>query len=164
MSKERNSDSPEEIRGNDIRIAAMNLLARREHSRSELFAKLTRRYPDGEKVDRELDQLVTDGLQSDERFVKSFISGRLSRMQGPLKIHQELKRFNVEESLVSSAFSACDVDWQSLALEAVQRKFGGKNLGSRKEKDRARQFLYRRGFPSEICVGAVDELAKETES
>lgn len=162
MSKGESSSENKEIRGNDIRVSAMNMLARREHCRSELFDKLLRRFPDSQKIEEELDRLHTDGLQSDQRFVQSFIAGRISRYQGPLKIRQELKRFQLEEALVSQAFEAADIDWQQLAFEAAQRKFSNKDLSAFKEKDRARQFLYRRGFDSETCIHAIEKITKNS--
>src|SRR6056300_496899 len=159
MSKDENSSAPEEVRGNDIRVSAMNMLARREHSRSELFNKLIRRFPDSQKVEQELDRLQADGLQSDQRFVQSFIAGRISRNQGPLKIRQELLRFDLNETLVSAAFEKADTDWRELAIDAARRKFAGKSLKLPKERDRARQFLYRRGFDSETCVRAIEQVA-----
>jgi len=164
MSKEENSSAREEARGNDIRVSAMNMLARREHCRSELFTKLIRRFPDSQKVEQELDRLQADGLQSDQRFVQSFIAGRIYRNQGPLKIRQELQRFELNEVLVSEAFEEAGADWLELAVDAAKRKFAGKSLKLPKERDRARQFLYRRGFPSQTCVRAIEQVASELEN
>lgn len=163
MSKDESSSESKEIRGNDIRVSAMNMLARREHSRSELFEKLIRRFPDHDKVDQELSNLHSDGLQSDERFIQSFIAGRISRSQGPLKIRQELKRYDLDATLVAAAFEKVDQDWQRIAVEAAQRKFAGKNLKMPKERDRARQFLYRRGFDSDTCVRAIERVVSESQ-
>ena len=155
------SDKPDKQAGAAaIRIAAMNLLARREHSRSELADKLTRRFPDSPSIEQQLDQLQADGLQSDQRFTQAFINSRIGRLQGPLKIRQELNRFGLEDGLVSHTFEALSTDWLELALEAARRKFGAKNLTPPRERDRARQFLYRRGFDSETCVRAIDQLRR----
>lgn len=162
MSKDESSSEIEEIRGNDIRVSAMTLLAGREHSRAELFNKLVRRFPDAEKVDVELDRLEQEGLQSDQRFIHAFISGRVGRHQGPLKIRQELKRFELDEVLVTQVFDEMDIDWSQLAFEAAQKKFSTKDLSVFKEKDRARQFLYRRGFDSETCIRAIEQLTNES--
>ena len=51
-----------------VRLKAMDYLARREHSRRELALKLARKFPDSDELDRVLDTLAADGLQSDRRF------------------------------------------------------------------------------------------------
>lgn len=163
MSKDESSSEIEEIRGNDIRVSAMTLLARREHSRAELFNKLVRRFPDAEKVEFELNRLEQEGLQSDLRFVNSFISSRVGRYQGSLKIRQELKRFDLDEMLITRVFDEMEIDWPQLAFEAAQRKFSNKNLSLRRERDRARQFLYRRGFETSVCVRAIEQLASDSD-
>ena len=57
----------------DHRHIAMDLLARREHSRRELISKLKVRGFEGEEVEAYLDRLAEKGLQSDHKFAESYI-------------------------------------------------------------------------------------------
>ena len=66
MTSPTESDTPA-----DVRLAAMNLLARREHSRYELRNKLKRRYPDEVVIDEQLDRLVDERLLCDARFAEA---------------------------------------------------------------------------------------------
>ena len=59
----------------DIRRSAMNLLARREHGFNELVLKLSQRFPKDRAVEQ-VDRLQKEGLQSDDRFVESFLNSR----------------------------------------------------------------------------------------
>jgi len=51
-----------EITPADIRLAAMNLLARREHSVRELRNKLKRRFPDDSMIDEQIARLTGQNL------------------------------------------------------------------------------------------------------
>ncbi len=76
----------------DVRRAAMDLLARREHTRKELARKLSKKFRAvPEIVEEELDKLKAEGLQSDARLAEVFIRSRVSRGQGPVKIKMELR-------------------------------------------------------------------------
>ncbi len=56
----------------DVRLAAMDLLSRREHGSEELTNKLRRRFKRHENalniIMAELERLIAEGLLSDERF------------------------------------------------------------------------------------------------
>jgi len=76
----------------DVRRAAMDLLARREHSRYEIAVKLARRFGDNPKLfEQEVVKLTDEGLQSDRRLAEAFIRARTNRGRGPVKIKMELR-------------------------------------------------------------------------
>ncbi|MBT7313170.1 MAG: recombination regulator RecX, partial [Halieaceae bacterium] len=71
----------------ELRLAAMGLLARREHGSQELLVKLRQRFrrracPD-EQVQDVLTTLTKEGLLSDERFALSTVRQLVSRGYGP---------------------------------------------------------------------------------
>ena len=57
----------------ECRKKAMDLLARREHSRLELERKLTSRDYEAEEINATIEQLVADNLQSDSRFSEAYV-------------------------------------------------------------------------------------------
>ena len=63
------------LTASEVRVAALDLLARREHSAVELGTKLVKRFRsregDPDVVGRVVKQLVSDGLLSDQRFAVS---------------------------------------------------------------------------------------------
>ena len=73
-------------------MVAMNLLARREHSRAELKEKLLKREFEPDEVEATVASLADRNLISDERFAESFATGRIRRGQGPVRIRQELRQ------------------------------------------------------------------------
>ncbi len=108
----------------DVRIAAMDLLARREHARSELQSKLERRFDDAALVTRVLDDLAAENLQSDARYAESLLRQRMGRGYGPVRIRQEMRERGVDQERISAALEAVDPDWCEAATLAFQRKFG----------------------------------------
>ena len=133
----------------DIQATALRLLARREHSRGELHAKLCRRGFDAHGVDRVLAGLEADGDLSDERYARGFVRNRLERGLGTNRIRSELTRRGLPESLIEVALgqeTAGDDGWER--LEAVRsKKFGPEKPHTYQDKARQARFLQYRGFP-----------------
>ena len=97
------TDLPEEsesveINPIDIRVAAMNFLARREHSVQELRKKLTRRFAEESMVDEQILRLTSEGLQSNARFAESYARQRISRGYGPVRLREGLRERGVSEA------------------------------------------------------------------
>lgn len=83
-----------------IRLRAMGLLARREHSHLELHRKLADRFPEHvDLLDQVLVGLQQDNLQSDERFAEAFVSSRVRKGQGPHRISMELQQRGLDQPL-----------------------------------------------------------------
>ena len=138
-----------------VRHKAMDLLARREHSRTEMAGKLAvRGYADAE-IAAALDGLVADGLISDARFAEAFIASRLRKGQGPVRIRMELKKRGVADDIVQVYLDEPDVDWVELAIQVRQRKFGGSVPAEFSKQARQMRFLEYRGFTSEQIRAAI---------
>jgi len=133
----------------DIRLTAMNLLARREHSLKELRQKLRRRFADEQLIDHELARLAQENLQSDTRFAESFARQRAGRGYGPLRVRQEMRERGLSDSAIATAFEVADIDWYTLAAEVYHKKFGLAAARDIKEKARRVRFLQYRGFSAE---------------
>ena len=134
-----------------LRRAAMDTLARREHSRAELSQKLARKYPELEAhIPSVLDQLEGDALLSDERFTEAYTRYRRNRGVGPLLIRQELAGKGVASALISAWVDEADHQWQDSLHTVIARKARGVELNTLDA--RARQKLFRfclsRGFSS----------------
>lgn len=149
----------------ELRRAAMDLLARREHSRAELTDKLRRKFAEdvdqvGQLLPAVFDQLERDGLLSDARFVAAYVRYRRSRGFGPLLIRQELRGKGVSSALLDVALAANTSEWLESLRELVTRKQRlSSSEGDVQEARKARQKLYRfclsRGFTSEQIENAL---------
>ncbi|MFV8818090.1 regulatory protein RecX [Haliea sp. E17] len=149
----RSSDNPVTLA--DVRIAAMDLLARREQSARELREKLARRFGTTPLLEEAIEGLRAENLQSDARFAGSFLRQRVSRGYGPLRIRQELRQRGIDNDTIEIVFAEENVDWRELAISALERKFGFRGSesvredGDLREKARRIRFLQYRGFSHE---------------
>lgn len=140
----------------------MDLLARREYSFHELADKLGRKFCSGmaspsseleafeQLLFEQLGLLVADNLQSDQRFVESFVNGRKASGKGPLRIRQELKQKQLSAELISAAIDDNDDEWRLLAQQVYNKKFGGGEAKDYRDKSRRFRFMLYRGFPPSL--------------
>ena len=138
-----------------IRSSAMNYLSIREHSKHELKNKLLKKY--SHEVEQEIDQtmtsLISDNLQSDERFSEAYVRMRKNKGFGPIKITYELYTKGVSNELIQSSIYHSENDWLQ-AIEQVWIKKFSKDIKSDQQKQS--RFLYQRGFSHE----AINQLLR----
>lgn len=140
----------------DVRVAAMNFLARREHTLHELRKKLKRRFPDEQLIDEQLQQLVDENLQSDKRFAESFVRQRAARGKGPLRLRQEMRERGIPAADYELTMEEADIDWCQVAAEVMLKKFGEAKEIDIKEKARRSRFMQYRGFNVEHFKHLLD--------
>jgi len=141
MDSNNSSNKPEIA----IRRAAMDLLARREHSFQELTEKLRTRFPD-EDVIPPLEKLREENLQSDQRYLEAYVRYRSNRGFGPLKIEAELYPKGLDSAQVREALYSEEYDWTELCRAAKEKRFGNIDLSEPKERAKCQRFLQGRGF------------------
>ena len=133
----------------DVRLAAMNLLARREHSVRELRNKLKRRFPDHSMIDEQIARLTGQNLQSNLRFAECYARERIGRGYGPVRVREELRERGASALDVAAAMKELQVDWFVVASEVLLKKFGALAPSDIKEKARRARFMQYRGFIAE---------------
>jgi regulatory protein len=146
-----------QISGKDIRLSAMNLLARREHSRRELQEKLGKRFDNSRLISGVLTQLEADGLLSDQRYSEAYVNGRANKLYGPERIRHELRQAGINDALIEKTLDEAGIDWQERLLRLKQKKFG--NLPTQGIEERAKQqrFFQYRGFDAGM-IWKIDKL------
>jgi len=141
----KRSKRPEQSDGGDDRelvfARALNLLARREHSRQELRAKLVQRGVPEALAEAVTGELVERNLLNEGRFIEAFVRSRVERGYGPLKIEAELRARGIAEGVSAHLF-----DWIALARGARDRRFGRDHPRDWRERARQMRFLQQRGF------------------
>ena len=90
-------------------------------------------------------RLTAEGLASDERFSEQYARARMSRGYGPVRICHELRQRGISEES-SAAYLDMGEEWQALAADARQRRFGADQPGNPRERARQIRFLEYRGF------------------
>jgi regulatory protein len=141
--------------------AALELLARREHSRRELERKLAARGFADELSAATLDALEESGELAPARFTASFIRARAAKGQGPARIRAELAERGIDREQAAELMREADIDWAAIAIVVRDKRFGAQRPTDFKERARQARFLEYRGFDrSQIgcALGSGDEV------
>ena len=129
---------------------ALDLVSRREHSRHELMQKLNKRFPETMPIIEEaLDKLIANKILDDERFAEMYLNSRARKGFGPKKIEMELYSKRVDSFLIANAIEAYE-SWNENAENELKKKFKGIQPTDYQSKMRQKQFLFNRGFSSQI--------------
>lgn len=161
----------QELRPADVRRAAMDLLARREHSQQELTKKLASRFrrfkPPANLIETEVERLIEEGLLSDDRYAVSMFRQLLYRGLGPRRVQQELRLKGIRQTL-DTLFdeSGEHVDWFGLAEQTYRKKFSAPIEGDDRNerlKERAKRirFMQYRGFESDHYEWLLEERSSD---
>ena len=129
---------------------ALDLVSRREHSQYELIQKLNKRFPESMPVIEEVvKKLTINNILNDERFAEMYLNSRARKGFGPKKIEMELNSRKVESSLISNAIAEYE-SWTENAQNELLKKFKGIKPTDYNSKMKQKQFLFNRGFSSQI--------------
>lgn len=128
----------------------MQYLARREHSRAELQAKLQHFLKDGDDLEAVLDDLEKHNWLSDARAANLLVDSKRGRF-GSQRIAHELRQKGIAETLIDQAMPQLKETELDAAREVWQKKFG---VLPQDQKEKARQvrFLQSRGFSLEVIL------------
>jgi len=141
--------------------AALDLLARREHSRRELERKLGARGFADELITPTLDALEESGELASARFTESFIRARAAKGQGPARIRAELAERGIDREQAAALLHGAGIDWAEIACSARDKRFGAPRPTDFKERARQARFLEYRGFDRGqigCALGSGDDL------
>ena len=133
----------------EARKKAMDYLSRREYGFHELVEKLVLYGFLKEVVLIAVENLVSEGLQDDQRYVESFVQSRINQGKGPLRIQQELQHRKVSDNLINDAINETTENWFKLAEKVRLKKFGSKIPLDFQKKAKEMKFLKYRGFESD---------------
>lgn len=133
-----------------LKSRALRLLSQREHSCSELAAKLAKHICADDtaggtaEIARVVDELSKLGFVSDERTADTVLQAKAQRY-GPQKIRQVLQSKGISPDLISNAVDKARSTELDAARHLWERRFG---VSATDPKERARQyrFLTGRGF------------------
>ena len=133
-------------RAQRIYSQALSLLARREYSRKELAARLTRRGSPEDLAQQVLRDFAAAGWQSDERFAAALVASKTERGYGPLRIIAELKERGIDAEIITGSIRTGDPCWDERMLQTRAKHFGARLPVDRKERARQARYLVSRGF------------------
>lgn len=123
---------------------AIELLARREHSQQELKQKLLQRGFLLDEIECAINHLAESGLQSDQRFMETYVNKRVAAGYGPKQIAAELRQRGILD-LPEIIKDESNIYWQDLLKRVWQKKFASLP-NTPKEYAKQMNFLLYRGF------------------
>lgn len=134
----------------NIRRRAMDLLARREHSRYELKLKL-QKHGAFTIIDEVINVLETEQLLSEKRYAEMIVRNYGGRGYGPLFIQQKLLQQRVSETVVSQALLQSGYNWYEQAKKQRIKHFRDADCNDTKIRWKQIRYLQNRGFlPEQI--------------
>jgi regulatory protein len=147
------------------RVAALDALARRDHSTADLRRKLLQKGYDGSVVSALLESLSVERLLDDRRYMENFVAYHAARGQGPLRVRMELRRHGLEGAPVEDCLGNYP-EWLTQLRIARQKKFGAALPTTYPDRQRQARFLGYRGFTSaqiRSALGFDTELDRDIE-
>lgn len=115
-------------------------------------------------IDALVENLKKKGMVNDLEFAKVWVEARRkSRQKGIRAIKAELFQKGIEKEIIEEVVSGQVTGYseEELAKQALEKKMRvWKNLDPQKFKQKAYEFLMRRGFEYEVVKGAVEKLIK----
>jgi regulatory protein len=145
----------------EARKKAMDYLARREYGHQELVNKLCAAGFDVNLASRTVDQLRSEGLQDNRRFVEGFAQSRINQGKGPVRVRQDLRQRGIDPVLIDEVLQGFDDGWIELAKSVRQKKFGPALPDNFNDKARQMRFLQYRGFSQSHIQSAVGDNGDE---
>lgn len=113
---------PEEL-ARQAYARAIRLLGAREHTTTELRNKLGDSGFEADVIEATLEQLISSGYQSDERFATLYAEQLLRKYHGPMAISAKLSARGIDSSLSRDAIDALQADWCEVAADALRSRF-----------------------------------------
>jgi regulatory protein len=149
-----NSQEPASARS--LRSRAIAALSRRDHSRQELFRKLSALAESAEQLNAVLDTLEQEGLLSDQRYAESVARVRGARF-GSARVRQELEQKGVAAHLIQATTDELRDSEADRLREVWSKKFGVPPADFT-EAARQSRFLLQRGFSIELIRRLMRDL------
>lgn len=143
---------------------ALNMLAFRARSSSELARSLVRKGEERPHVDWAIGRLLEQGLLDDEAFARSFARTKVvGGGQSRRRVQQDLARRGVSRSVsdeaIDTVFEEEAVDQRSIVEEAARKKLRSlAGLDPAVQRRRLYGFLARRGYEIDDIRAALDAI------
>ena len=131
-----------------LKVRALRMLSRREHTRTELERKLGPHETQAGELAQVLDDLQAKGFISEARVVESLVNQRAARF-GLARLRQEMQQKGVSDEAQQEALATLKASEPERARLVWEKKFGAP---PQTDQERARQirYLMSRGFAAEV--------------
>jgi len=132
-----------------IKNVLLRLLARREQSRKELITKLSHKDFPLDLIESAIDDLATQGLQSDLRYAECLVESKRNQSVGPRKIKAQLQQHNIADELIRQLIDEQDENWFIQLDKLKQKRFGPQLPEDIRIRQKMNRYFIQRGFTYE---------------
>ena len=144
------------IKAISIKDRALGLLARREHSATELKRKLQQKGYASAAIDAGLSPLLLDGSVSDRRFTEAYVNMRMNRGYGPMRILAELRERGIPAELAHEYLNQETLDWYAVLNRQYLKKYAGAPVTDHQDKSKRIAYLQARGFRLDLIFDVIN--------
>lgn len=134
------------------------MLARRDHSLSELTTKLLAKGFPAAEIHTIVNHLSQSSLINESRFVENFIRWRRNRGYGPERINLELQARGISAEMIAEQLDIADNAWLTEASKVWKKRFKGKLPEDFKNRAKQMRFLQYRGFTREQIANLFEDI------
>lgn len=138
------------------RASALASLCMREHSIKEITDKLTRKEYQPDSIEIVVAECLKDNYLNDKRFAEIYWRSRARKGFGPNKIRLELKMRGIGSSMSELTSQQEDLDFYQVIENIYLKKFKGTKITDFKDKAKRQNYLYQRGFDSDLIRSILD--------
>ena len=139
--------------------AALRLLTAREYSKKELYKKLCAGHTRA-AAEAAVNRCVAERWQSDERYAQILCRHTVLSFHGEQKLRYDAKQKGISSELIAKFIE--ETDWTAVAFEFLKKRTHLQKQLSFKDRQKLMASLYRRGFLTDQCRDAVEQLAEIT--
>lgn len=135
--------------------------AYQDRCHQEVSEKLRSLGMDTETSDRIIVHLINHNFLSEERFARSFARGKHRiKHWGKIRIVRELKARSISQYNINAALKEIDPDEYAGNFEALADRFwlGLQESNSLKKQKKTFDFLYRKGFETDLIQEKLNQL------
>ncbi|HIV86258.1 MAG TPA: recombination regulator RecX [Candidatus Monoglobus merdigallinarum] len=137
---------------------ALRLLAARMYTAEEVADRLVRKGIGRMAAEEVVSELVSGGIIDDKYYAECYINDAVKiGRKGSYRIRQELLRKGLPKAVIDRAFDEADVDFYAALREYVSDKLSVTDISSRRDYERFRAMLARRGYTLDEIRSVLDE-------
>lgn len=162
-----NADEPKPKKVYDRKTAklkAADYCAYQERSQQQVRDKLYDYGLHHDEVEEVLTELIMEGFINEERFARAFIGGKFRMKKwGRQKILQGLRPHKISEYCIKKGMEEINPNeyWETLLSHASKKYEQIKGNSAYVVKGKLTQYLYGKGFESDLIREAIDQIVKD---
>lgn len=138
---------------------AAKFLSYRMYTCNEIYCKLLQKGICEETAEITVTEFCKAGILDDGEYARAYIhDGVFVHMKGLYRIRQELLQKGVASKTIEKAMRETETDTEAQLREYAELRFLGKEFSDRKELEKAKAHLVRRGFGISEINRCFDEL------